>query len=484
MPTPLRKEIQNKPVLRKTKRSMPSPLRLAIEAKPILRKTKRTLPTPIREAIKQRKALRATKKSLPIPLLSQIQSKPALRKTKPTLSTPLREEIKAGVTLRHTKKSLPMDLKAEIESKPRLKHVPLYPPTKRGIDETFGTPVTVPPAKKRRLVTVASPLPYNFHPFVKPGAKSPAEVALSGIRSLFHSPKTKFSADPAEMFEAKLFGQVSNELVTFASPLALTAKKPIGPTRRSPMPSRLKNAGDIPVFDLGVCEPKKTRARNTTRQRNTRKIPKKEPEIAITRVTRSRSKKTEDSAITKPTKSAEKVEVPPVRKTRSGTKRSQPAPTKPAEAETPPTTTRTTRARTKMATAAVEMAVKTRSRPKKSEMTPTEPEAPPTTTHTTRSRFKKVTKAPETEMAPICGRITRSQGNRLEITTKPKATTVSTPQTTRSRGNKPRVATPKSTASAMETGEKKVPRLTRSNKTTASPQAMELRRSSRLRGKK
>jgi len=103
------------------------------------------------------------------------------------LPTPLRHEIKVGVTLRATKISLPSELRAEIEKKHQLHHVPMWQPTKRAFEETMTcneTPVPAPPAKRARMVTVASPSPYNFRPFMKPGTMS-ENITEFGMRCLF-----------------------------------------------------------------------------------------------------------------------------------------------------------------------------------------------------------------------------------------------------------------------------------------------------------
>ncbi len=239
--TPVRAEIISFPKLRKTKKSMPTPIKLAIEAKPTLKKTKMILPTPVREAIKQRPGLRATKKSLPASLIDEIKAKPALTATKKKLPAQLQDQIKSRVPLRSTKKSLPLPLRAEIQRKRKvpLNHVPLKPVKRAVIEATADdSPLPLPPSKKRRLITLpSSPSPYNF----KSALGTPD---LSGMTAIFKSPKMNFGAvEPADLFEPGLFG--AN--VSFASPLAYTAKKPTGSRRGAPMSSRLKNGGSVPV---------------------------------------------------------------------------------------------------------------------------------------------------------------------------------------------------------------------------------------------
>ena len=357
LPTPIREDIKNRPQLRKTKKSIPTPLKRAIKAGHVLRKTKRTLPTPLRTAIQQCPPLRATKKSLPRDLLDEIASRPTLHPTKKSMPTPLREEIQRGVTLRAVSTAAP--------SRPKRKHAdtvlacetpvpmpsakrrkvantplpynadpgsitatdtPQAPTTKRSKRDyattvtPSETPVPAPPTKRARVAASPAqntPLPYNFIPFA--GESSPA-VDLTGLPRLFKSPCICNSADPADAFEVRLFG--GSREVSFASPLACSAKKPTSrPNSAQALHSCLRSSGP-PLFTIGTAKPlqqnggqdkrtrKRTRAATTTCIRVTRSsapkqnTPCNDPPVR----TRGRSANNNDK---------ENISLPVVRSTRS-----------------------------------------------------------------------------------------------------------------------------------------------------------------------
>ena len=138
LPTPLRRGIQAKPMLRKTKRAIPFPLKNEIEAKPKLRKgTKRSLPTPIRAQIQANPVFLKTRRAIPTPLSRAIRMKPVLRKTKLMLSTPLRKAILQKPSLKRIRnRSIPTPVRKEIETKPSLKKTKQSMPTpvRKGIE--------------------------------------------------------------------------------------------------------------------------------------------------------------------------------------------------------------------------------------------------------------------------------------------------------------------------------------------------------------
>ena len=107
MATPLRKEIESKPTLRKTKKSMPKPLRIDIESRPTLRKTKRSLPTPLRKDIESKPVLRKTMKSLPTTIRLEIEGQPKLKPTKRIMALEMQNEIRAQHFLRATTTKVP-----------------------------------------------------------------------------------------------------------------------------------------------------------------------------------------------------------------------------------------------------------------------------------------------------------------------------------------------------------------------------------------
>ncbi len=152
------------------------------------------------------------------------------------------------------------------------------------------------------------------------------------MQHLFKSPKPNNSADPGETFKSSLF--VFNSKRLTASPIAYTAKNPVGPLLGEPMSSRLRNTGNISLLDLGSCEPQRpttrkqaSRKRKTTSTTATRRsmrsksnvVPKPpQPEATImTYHTRSKAANTELSQPEpKPTRVAAKTKQPAVRVTR------------------------------------------------------------------------------------------------------------------------------------------------------------------------
>jgi hypothetical protein len=361
LPTPLREEIQSRPPLRQTKRCLPTPLRLAIQAECSLRETKPTLPTPLRTAIQQRPALRSTKRSLPAHLLEQLNSRPTLRKTKPALPTPLREEIQTGVTLRSLHPE-PQTMAAEPRSKRVYADtmlacetpVPAPPAKRRRIAKTpltsapssnttpsgttparsskrayattvlpAETPVPAPPAKRMKIANRTTPRAYDFGPYLQPKKNSSA-VDLTGLPHLFKSPRVCNSADPADVFEPRLFG--GSHEVSFASPLATSSKKPPSrPTSAQGLHSCLKSTEPCCLFTIGVSDPlpqeKRGRGKHTRRGFST---------ATATRVTRSRSVKQMEAPL---------PELPTRRRGRSATNNPE------KENALPPPTKRTTRSR-------------------------------------------------------------------------------------------------------------------------------------------
>lgn len=333
LPSPIRREIQCRPTLRKTKQTLPTPVRVDIQSRPQLHKTKRSLPTPLRLALEMEHVLRKTKRTLPANLLIEIASKPQLRPTKQKMPTPLREEIQRGVKLRATLHSFPqpaassrskrvytetiMACETPVPAPPAKRRkvaiTPLpynfesdmqpagntpnmftsQPPTKRSKRDyaktvtSFETPVPVPPAKKIKVAgspALPTPLPYNFEAFVQP-SKSTPNVDLSGLPHLFKLPRVCNSADPSDVFEVRLFG--GSREVSFASPLALSAKKPTSRPNSALHPC-LKNTEQC-LFNIGTAEP---RQQKRSQPKRTRKSTKSASTATMTtRVTRSQAKK-------------------------------------------------------------------------------------------------------------------------------------------------------------------------------------------------
>lgn len=332
--TPLRKEIKARPQLCKTKKSLPTPLRLALQTDHhVLRKTKPTLPTPLRTAIQQCPSLRKTKKSLPADLLDDITSRPTLRVTKPVsavLPTPLREDIKKGIKLRHAQPSVARSKRVYKDTvvacetpvpvppakrrkvtntplpynfNPTTTPQPSTKPTKRCYATTVlpsETPVPVPPTKRMRITdspALPTHTPYNFEAFVNTSNGSPA-VDPSGLPHLFKSPRTRNSADPADMFEVRLFGE-SHE-VNFASPLALSTKRPPShPVSAEGLHSCLKHT-EASLFTVGTVDPPK---KKQTQDRRTRKSSRTTAITTTTRITRFHASKpvTEPLLLPRPT---------------------------------------------------------------------------------------------------------------------------------------------------------------------------------------
>jgi len=111
--TPTKRQIHSGIAFCKSKK-IATPLRKDIERKPTLKKTKQKLATPVRESIQKGVLLQATKKKLQTPLRKDIQKGTKLRQTKPKLPTPLRDEIKSKPTLRATKRKMRRSLQDEI----------------------------------------------------------------------------------------------------------------------------------------------------------------------------------------------------------------------------------------------------------------------------------------------------------------------------------------------------------------------------------
>eukprot|EP00731_Ephydatia_muelleri_P020448 Em0013g175a len=120
-PTPLKKDIEAKPSLKKTKQSMPTPVRKGIEAQPSLKKTKQSIPTPLKKDIEAKPSLKKTKQSMPTPVRKGIEAQPSLKKTKQSMPTELQEAIQAGTILHTNKKSLPIAIRNALEGKPALR---------------------------------------------------------------------------------------------------------------------------------------------------------------------------------------------------------------------------------------------------------------------------------------------------------------------------------------------------------------------------
>ncbi|CAI8009119.1 hypothetical protein GBAR_LOCUS6177, partial [Geodia barretti] len=459
LPTPLREEIQSRPPLRQTKRCLPTPLRLAIQAERSLRKTKPTLPTPLRTAIQQRPALRSTKRSLPADLLGQLKSRPTLCKTKPALPTPLREEIQRGLALRslhpepQTKAAEPRSKRAYADTmlacetpvpappakRRRIAKTPLTPAPSSNKTSSVSTPARsskrayattvlpadpATPAKRMKIANSSTPRAYDFGPYLQPKKNSPA-VNLTGLPHLFKSPRVCNSADPADVFDVKLFGE-SRE-VGFASPLATSSKKPPSrPTSAQGLQSCLKSTEPCCLFTIGVSDPlpqeKKGRGKRTRKVCST---------ATTTRVTRSRAVKQMEAPL---------PELPTRKRGRSATNNPE------KENALPPPTKRTTRSRaatidtseTRSAPAATAVASRRRSRLNKM----TVHETVPMEVLPTRPRRRATVMAPINEGAPSTHMesLNNAQSIKDEQSQKPQKTEGVAPMARRSTRRYTRVA--------------------------------------------
>ena len=178
MATPLRKEIESNPTLRKTKKSIPTPLRIDIESMPTLRKTKRSLPTPLRKDIESKPALRKTMKSLPTAIRLEIEGQPKLRPTKRIMPLQMQNEIRAQRFLRATTTKVPPSPRKVIQlsrpvSRKRVWSTVDSTPENNGkrkkvMEICFESPV-VDPASLKNLFALSKPVDNPdkyFEPFL------------------------------------------------------------------------------------------------------------------------------------------------------------------------------------------------------------------------------------------------------------------------------------------------------------------------------
>ena len=212
LPTPLRRGIQAKPMLRKTKRAIPSPLKNEIEAKPKLRKgTKRSLPTPIRAQIQANPVFLKTRRAIPTPLSRAIRMKPVLRKTKLMLSTPLRKAILQKPSLKRIRnRSIPTPVRKEIETKPSLKKTkqsmptpvrkdietqPSLKKTKRSMPTPVRKDIETQPSLKKTKRSMPTPVRKDIEtqPSLKKTKRSMPTPVRKGIETKQSLKKTKRS---------------------------------------------------------------------------------------------------------------------------------------------------------------------------------------------------------------------------------------------------------------------------------------------------
>ena len=300
------------------------------------------------------------------------------------------------------------------------------------------------------------------------------EFDFTGMKSLFHTPKSKNSADPSEMFEMKLFRSGGSE-VSFASPIACTAKKPIGPLRREPMSSRLKNSTvpAPPVFDAEPAE--KITTRRSTRKGNGKT---KAGTRKTTRATRcsTRAKSNATPAV------EEKPQ--PTYSTRSRRKKMETEVTEPQLVATPVLKSELEVTQTHNLRSATKNKVTT-----ETEVEPVVPTMPASIRTTRRSRAKasqgETSKPPEpvTKEESIPTRTTRSRSAKSK-TSDPQPDTAKpldriTPRTTRSQAKQVKTPVEKPASPVQDVPAGK--RMLRSGRTAAAADSSKpLRRSARL----